>query len=100
MNSGSSAFISSGGQSAEAVGTTSWYQWSRPAVMSTAPPVRLTTTTLWHIGQLSRALSVLALSGISRPPRTPSSAVMTIELSQSWIRPARASGEKPPNTTE
>ncbi len=34
------------------------------------------------------------------PPRIPASAVITKLLSQSWIRPASASGLKPPNTTE
>ena len=34
------------------------------------------------------------------PPRTPSSAVITAQASQSAMRPARLSGEKPPNTTE
>ena len=34
------------------------------------------------------------------PPRTPSSAVITAQAPQSAIRPARLSGEKPPNTTE
>ena len=34
------------------------------------------------------------------PPRSPLSAVMTKRLSQSVMRPASASGEKPPKTTE
>jgi hypothetical protein len=34
------------------------------------------------------------------PPRTPASAQMTNRLAQSSIRPASASGEKPPKTTE
>jgi hypothetical protein len=46
------------------------------------------------------ALSELLLSGIGRPPRTPSSAVTRTRESQSTMRPASASGEKPPNTTE
>ena len=100
MNSGSSAPISSGGQSGEAASTISSYQWSRPATQPMSAPVRRATTTVRQFGQLSSALSVLALSGIARPPRTPSSAVTTSVLSQSWIRPASASGEKPPNTTE
>jgi len=40
------------------------------------------------------------LSGILRPPRTPSSAVTTILHCESAMRPASESGEKPPNTTE
>ena len=34
------------------------------------------------------------------PPRRPSSAVITTAESQSLMRPASESGEKPPNTTE
>ena len=49
---------------------------------------------------LAMAASVLALSGILRPPRMPSSAVMTTFDLQSSMRPASESGEKPPNTTE
>ena len=100
MKSGSSAFISSGGQSAEAEPTASWYQTSRPSLQPTSPPVRLTTSTWRTPGQDSKALSVLAFKGIFRPPRRPSSAVMTNSDSQSWMRPAKASGEKPPKTTE
>src|SRR3546814_6405505 len=37
---------------------------------------------------------------IGRPARTPSSAVMTMVESQSWMRLARLSGEKPPNRSE
>jgi hypothetical protein len=65
-----------------------------------SPPVRFTTKTVCTPGQDSSALSVFALSGILRPPRTPSSAVITTVDSQSRIRPPRESGEKPPNTTE
>src|SRR3546814_18874937 len=64
------------------------------------PPVRCTTKTVFTPGQFFSAVSVLAFSGILRPPRRPSSAVMTQLDSQSWMRPARASGEKPPNTPE
>ena len=49
---------------------------------------------------MSIAASVLDLSGIALLPLTPSSAVIIISDSQSLIRPASASGEKPPNTTE
>jgi hypothetical protein len=52
------------------------------------------------LGHFASAVSVLALSGTLRPPRMPSSAVMTQFESQSWMRPIRLSGEKPPNTTE
>jgi hypothetical protein len=46
------------------------------------------------------AVSVLAFSGIGLPPRRPSSQVMTKVDSQSTMRPASASGEKPPKTIE
>ena len=100
MNSGSSAFISSGGQSAGSSATMSWYQRSRPSAQPTSAPVRFTTTTFFTPGHDFSALSVFAFSGTLRPPRTPSSAVMTNSDSQSWMRLARLSGEKPPNTTE
>ena len=59
------------------------------------------TTTQWRmLGQVASAASVFALSGIARPPRRPSSAVTISDESQSWMRPASESGEKPPNTTE
>ena len=51
-------------------------------------------------GQRVRARSTLRFSGTIRPPRRPSSAVMTTRESQSWIRPAMESGEKPPKITE
>ena len=68
--------------------------------MSTAPPVRRTTTQVLQDGQLFSAASAFFFSGTLRPPRRPSSAVMTMLLSQSWMRLARLSGENPPNTTE
>ena len=46
------------------------------------------------------AASVLVFSGIALLPLIPSSAVIIISDLQSLIRPARASGEKPPKTTE
>ena len=49
---------------------------------------------------LSQAASTLALSGTLRPPRKPSSAVMTTFEAQSSMRLASESGEKPANTTE
>ena len=100
MNSGSSAFISSGGQSAEALAIISCHQTSRPLFHAMSPPVCLTTTHLPTVGHLAIASSVLTLSGILRPPRTPSSEVTTTVESQSWMRPASESGEKPPNTIE
>ena len=63
-------------------------------------PVRRTTSTFSSPLQCFNASSVFFLSGIGRPPRTPSSAVMMNLESQSLMRPERLSGEKPPNTTE
>ena len=49
---------------------------------------------------LLSAMSTLAFSGTLRPPRRPSSAVITTSDLASSMRPASASGEKPPNTIE
>ncbi len=102
MNSGCSAFTGVAGQWRVTSSAASWYQTSRPGSMFTAPPVRRTTTT-WSTStspSLAMAASTLAFSGTLRPPRRPSSAVMTTLEPQSRMRPARLSGEKPPNTTE
>ncbi|MNH17424.1 hypothetical protein D3C79_770950 [compost metagenome] len=102
MNSASSAPISFGAQWLEATFIRSSYQMSRCWCQAMSPPVRLHTMifcTLLVSGLVS-ARSTLALSGVRRPPRTPSSAVITTLDLQSMIRPASASGEKPPNTTE
>jgi hypothetical protein len=45
-------------------------------------------------------LSALAFSATTLPPRTPSSAVISAQAPAFWMRSLRASGEKPPNTTE
>ena len=100
MNSGSSAPISSGGQSSDTFAASSSYQKSRPACMAHWPPVRLITTTFSSPSDLVSASSVLGLSLIFLPPRNPSSAVMMSFDLQSVMRPASESGEKPPNTTE
>ncbi len=102
MNSGSSASISAGGHSGGWSATSSSYQTSRLSSQATLPPVRFTTTTLATESSLccSSARSTLAFSGTLRPPRRPSSAVMTSFESQSLMRPARDSGEKPPKTME
>jgi hypothetical protein len=42
----------------------------------------------------------VGFDAVRLPPRTPSSAVITTFDLQSMMRPASASGEKPPNTTE
>ncbi len=100
MNSGSSASISSAGQSLEAAAMASWYHTSRPLCVGTSPPVRRTTTVVCTLGQCSSAFSTFALSGTLRPPRGPSSAVMTTRQSESRTRSLSDSGEKPPKTTE
>ena len=100
MNIGSSAFISSGAQSVAAAAVASSYHTSRPSTQLMSAPVRLTTNTVSTPPHFSMAASVLTLSGIGRPPRTPSSAVMTQVDLQSSMRPASASGENPPNTME
>src|SRR3712207_7629081 len=51
-------------------------------------------------GQSRSASSALVFSGTLRPPRRPSSAVMSSEHAESWMRLARLSGEKPPKTME
>ena len=67
MKSRSSASIASGAHSALAPSMSSWYQWSRPACISTGVsalscPPRRTTTTFSTEGQSATATSVLALS--------------------------------------
>ena len=101
MNSGSSAFISSGGQSADTSAVASCHQISRCLCHATSPPVRLSTITLSIVftSGLVSASSTFFLRGTARPPRTPSSAVITTLAFESIIRPDSASGEKPPNTT-
>ena len=101
MNSGSSAFISAGAHTVEAFAVSSSYQTSRPSTQSIGPPVRLTTIIVFTIPPVFfAASSALTFNGTLRPPRKPSSAVMrTFELQPS-MRPASASGEKPPNTME
>src|SRR4051794_41934449 len=68
--------------------------------MSTAAPVRLTTTTQSTPPAFAIAASTLAFNGTFLPPRSPSSAVMMTLDWQAVIRWARLSGEKPANTTE
>ena len=99
MNSGVSASNISHGNVEEASLTKSWYQTS----LSDHPislPVLFTTTIFSTQSHSLTAISTLALRGIDLPPRTPSSAVMTSLHSLSSILSLRASGEKPPKTTE
>ena len=63
--------------------------------------MRLTTIIVFTMpAAFFAASSALTFSGTLRPPRNPSSAVMTTLDLQPSMRPASASGEKPPNTME
>src|SRR5258708_6408073 len=62
-------------------------QTSRPFVMSTSPPVRLTTMHVFSAGEDSMAASELALSGTRLPRRQPSSCVMRNVHSMSFSLP-------------
>ena len=62
--------------------------------------MRFTTTTQSTPPHFFSAASTLAFSGTLRPPRRPSSAVITTLDWQSVMRWASESGEKPANTTE
>ncbi len=97
---GSSDSIGSGSHSDGTVLASSSHRRSRSVFHPTDAPVRVTTSTLVQSGHRSRAWSTLALSGIALFPRTPSSAVIKKDDSQSMILSARESGENPPNTTE
>src|ERR1700722_18186438 len=92
MNSGSSAFMGSAGQSALNPCSASCSQTSRPCLHPMSAPVCLTTITVLTPPAFSRAASTLALRGTFRPPRRPSSAVMTISDLASVMRPAKAAG--------
>ncbi len=92
MKRGSSAFISTGGQWAETLAASSWYQTSRPGCMAISPPVCLTTITfLMPPFTLGSATSTFFLRWTALPPRRPSSAVITTLESQSSTRLARLS---------
>ena len=78
---------------------TSCHQWSRPAVIGTASPVRRTTTTLRMVGTPATAASTFAFSGTIAPRRWPPSAVTSTVASASFMRSRSASAEKPPKTT-
>ncbi len=72
MNSGSSASISSHGQSASTPFPSSCSQASRPSTQSMSPPVLRTTSTFSSVvtSALAAAASTLAFSGMVLPPRT------------------------------
>ena len=101
----SSLSIDSGSHVASASASSSWYQWSRPSVMSmsASPPealMRSTTTTCSTDGVLASATSTVGLRRPGLPRRQPPSAVMTTLHSASLMRSASESALKPPNTTE
>ena len=62
-------------------------------------PVRWTMNTNWTVGQAITASSTVRFSGISLPPRRPSSAVITALALESLMRSRRLSALKPANTT-
>ena len=105
MNSGSSASITSGSHSSDWRATVSCHQTSRPSFIVTSPPVCWWTSTNSTqstplASSWSMAASTLALSGTVRPPRLPSSWVITALQSESSTRSAIADAEKPPKITE
>ena len=73
MYRGSSAPIGSAEQPSRTDWASSWYQWSRPAVISTpslpTPWPRLTTTTLRSPGQRAAARSAFLLRAMTLPRR-------------------------------
>ena len=101
MNNGSSAFISSHGHSDSTSFSSSCNHSSRPSVQAMSLLVFFITNTFSRLVTkgFEAAASTFAFKGMVFAPLTPSSAVMTILDSQSLIRPASASGEKPPKTT-
>ena len=98
----------SGGQSGDASAMRSWYQWSRPATISTPVPsgeaswpvTRCTTTTAVTDGVEATASSTAGLSRAGAPRRKPPSAVTTTLASASFTRSMIESGEKPPKMHE
>ena len=115
MNSGSSAFIFSGAQSAFTCSISWWTQKSRPSVHwsvlrrsaqsscnSVIPWLRSKTRTFFTLLHcfVFNAWSSLFFNGEPFPPRTPKSLVITTVESQSAIRSATLFALKPPKTTE
>ncbi len=100
MNSGSSAPIHSTVQVERWRFISSSSQKSRPQVIGGSSSVRRATSTVWTSESPSIARSVIALSGILRPPRSPSFAVITTLHWASRMRSRSESALNPPNTTE
>lgn len=99
MKSGSSASISSAGQMAVWLSTTSCHHRSRPVCIAVSAFVVSCTSTCLTCNP-SIAASTVALRGMILPPRRLTLAVMMKSLSQSSTRARMESAEKPPNTTE
>jgi len=97
MNRGSSASMCSGGQTGAALAIASSYHTSRPAFISTAVPVRLTTICFSIDG-----VSLIASSAVASaaPPCAAVGAVAGDEDLAGAVGDAsrRESDEKPPNT--
>ena len=98
MNSGSSAFIGSGGQSAGTA--SSWYQTSRPSVIATSAPVARTTIIRSSPGASAGGLVRIRLQRHALAAAPALVGGDQDRRSAIGDPPARASGEKPPNTTE
>jgi len=100
MNSGSSAPIHATVQVERCFFISSSSHRSRPACIGTSWSVRRATRTVSTRSMPSIARSVMALSGIRRPPRRPSFAVITTLQPASTIRSRSDSALNPPKTTE
>jgi hypothetical protein len=72
---------------------------SRPSVIGTSWPVRLSTITRSTLGVAGTARSTLDLSSMIFPRRQPPSAVMMTRAWQSFTRSLIASLENPPKMT-
>ena len=100
MKSGSSEFIGSGSHEVDTLFIRSSYQRSFSLFQFILFPVLLITIVFLTSGQFSNASSTFDFRGTIFPPRTPSSAVITISQSASKILSFKDSGENPPKTTE
>ena len=79
--------------------TTSSYHWSRPGVIDTSWPVRLSTMQECTPGLLCRAWSAMSFNGTTWPPRHAPSQVSSTVAPRSLIRSDSESALKPANTT-
>ena len=109
MNSGSSASISSQGQSADAAAIRSCHQKSRPSFISTSnsglPATRCTTMQVSTGMPISSSAEAMAASAtgfirIGLSPRWVPLQVTTVVQVESTMRSDSESAEKPPKTME